>query len=195
MIFLRPAPAAKTRPVAASCVASSHAGSGASTPVEYHQELGWLPVSVLAGVGSGVVHTNCGYLRLCMHKLQQSSSVMSAVPGQPSAVIASTKASTWGWQSEALSSMRRSPPMSVRLSRENDVSAPFPPIPRSAPMSVRLSRENDVSKSVVVDLDVSSHRLQRVKQCEVCCICITDRQVSGGDRTVFSIFKSMVGRP
>jgi len=40
---------------------------------EYHQDWGLLSVSVLAGVGSGVVHTNCGYLRLwlprCMHKL------------------------------------------------------------------------------------------------------------------------------
>jgi hypothetical protein len=74
MIFLRPAPAAKTRPVAASCVASSHAAFGPSTPRwEYHQEWGWLPVSVLAGVERAVVHTICGYLRLCMprcmHKL------------------------------------------------------------------------------------------------------------------------------
>jgi hypothetical protein len=40
---------------------------------EYHQEWGWLSVIVLAGVVRAVVHTNCGYLRLCMprcmHKL------------------------------------------------------------------------------------------------------------------------------
>ncbi len=35
-------------------------------PTGVSPRMGWLPVSVLAGVGSGVVLTKCGYLRLCM---------------------------------------------------------------------------------------------------------------------------------
>jgi hypothetical protein len=122
MIFLRPAPAAKTRPVAASCVASSHAASGASTPRwEYHQELGRLPISVLAGEGSGVVQPNCGYLRLCMprwlHDLGQQSALpsMEVAPSHPNATSASTKASTRDWHRVVFLSMYRSPPTSVRL--------------------------------------------------------------------------------
>jgi hypothetical protein len=46
---------------------------------EYRQELGWLPVSVLAGVGSGVVHTNCGYLRLCMPRCMHKLGVTARV--------------------------------------------------------------------------------------------------------------------
>jgi hypothetical protein len=103
MIFLRPGPAPKTWPMAASCVASSHAASGASTPRwEYHQEWTWLLVIVLAGMERAVVHTNCGYLRLCMprcmHKLggQQSSSMATHIqppPDRPNSYRTVTNAS------------------------------------------------------------------------------------------------------